>query len=551
MDGLSNVVIDGYDATLQQYGSAGASEFNGLEIYGGSSHIRVLGLTFSQAGLTTASTDEQTHQVQLGDASTGVDDIQFVDCTWLDDAPSILGTTGDGLRLLGGNSEATAITRLSVLHSRIDGSRDGMDFQHGTSMVDTYGNYFGPMRTLGFHHEATSPGGNNYETTLWNTFYTPNGVDSISLSGDGILFNNDAHADTFSENLLPNGLLFALATHQIWANSNVIVDADATSSGNEVWLSEFNADDTWLDGNTIVQAQTPAGSAQAPDNILFQYDNGIAPIGVWIEHNFLGNYACAASVSTECGGAVIMNAVRDAWIDENTITYNGSFNTSNGFECVSLASFDTLNNGTTPGISRGFVERNQCVKGLQSNGSAAGNIYIGFLFQGMSLQFDIGHGTFRDNVLIGAVDGFDAEGDTTYPSTYVEGAPLLSGNQFSSVTSQNLPIYYTLDSTNHGEQLAGSGALSPSKAFSLLVTDGLVDSYTLYDGTYDGEVKTVNINNTLASNGTLSFYNNDLGDGTVHTITWLAASGTAEFSLTWDAGAGVWWVLETNNVTVN
>jgi hypothetical protein len=288
---------------------------------------------------------------------------------------------------------------------------------------------------------------------------------------------------------------------------------------------------------------------------VFQWDNGFSPTGVWALDDRSANYSCAAGVVSESSAGFNFTGVQHEWVDDDTITYNSSYASANGFIGIAAetAPGGTIYGNNTQAISSGFWERDSVIKGTQSNGSAAGTMEYGLVTEAATLHADIGEFTLRDDTVDGATDGYLLNLAATWPTSFVEAPPLVAGNQLISVSTSNLPTIWVSESVDQGEAVSlvsGAGTLSASKLTSTIISDGLTDSITLPNGTRDGAIKSIRVQNTTSpSNGTLT--PTSFCDGTSHTVTWSSSSATASFSMVWSVADACWWMLDQTNVVVN
>lgn len=521
--GYSGVVIMGYGAVLRGTGDLGIGSYVMMRLTAGTSNVRIYGLTFSQRDLTHSPIPEQTHMLQLGDGNTAVDNVQVVNCAFIE------GQGGDGLRFLGGNDDAHLISRVAVANNYIDGKRAGVSYQHGTNEIDIYGNWFGPNGTDQFlDHESTSDPANKNENVVGNMFVrAPQPVQTVTLSGHSEVDGGTSDNNVFAYNVV-TGSVQAINIRRTWLVGNMIDDID---TNNDPGVYFFRVvDDTWIVDNWIRQKETGAASAQC---VELQNNLGFAPTSAWLRGNRCQMYTCVSS----CGGFGLQ-PVREFWVSENTITYHASTADAgaNGFIGVVATSENTIYGDNTPAQSSGWIVENRMRRDVQSDGvTQAGRPFAGIDYSSGS-QPAIGHATLRDNFIDGAKDAY-----FMLQTQLTEGPPLISGNVITSVAAENLPSSWLSESTDGGETVT-SGALSPSMYVSFLTTTGTA-SYTLADCVRDGVVHHVKVTAATGTpNGMLTPAH--FGDGT--SLSW---TGLAEADLVCDAGT--YRLLGSTGMTVN
>lgn len=537
----SQIVVEAYGATIRGTGDLGGGDYIMVRLSGTTTNrIRFIGLTWSQRDLTHSPIPEQTHMLQLGVGNDQIDDVQVVDCAFIE------GKGGDAIRFLGGSALDKLVTRFTVRHSLIDGKRSGLSFQHGSSMLNAVRNTFGPNGSDQYvDHEPTSPGGNNYENVVSNYFRRPTGlgIGTVLLTTGGYGEGDykrlyGAISNVWAHNIIDNGVIEGLNTHQWWFYNNRI---QSQIQGGASVLHCFRVcDDTWVTENWMKQDSTSTGNAQL---ILFANNGNFGPNYAQVRDNKLEEWQAALV------GAVSLQPTRAFVVTGNLMTYHNAANNSgaNGFVGVVATSEGTLYGDARPAYSSGIISENVVRRDFLADGTTqAGRMAVGIDF-GTGSTTKIGHGVIRDNYVDGALETFFIGQSGASP--FIENSyPLITGNTGRNMTSgDNLPGKFRVASDD-AERLTGAGAFSSSRRLSILSGPCSSDAYSLADGPSDGFIKHIEVHTACVSGGTLT--PSALGDGT--TITWLTGTLTpnVQIDLVWDATGAKWWVLGYSNATV-
>ncbi len=541
-DGVNGVTIISDGAVIRTAGHlAGTGQSFQMWNIRGANHLKIIGLTFSMRDVNNGG--EQVHAVQIGDGHNNrlVDDLEFFDDKWIEE-PSDGTTGGDCLNTVGGagvvGAPATiSVGRVSVLESYFGGChRDGIDFAHG------------------FQHFKII--GNKLVATAHTNQLIDNEPTTDSLTGKTLIQNNtlDRGASPAAQQLSLSGLSDASLLDGVMVDHNILINCSPGSS--------LNVDTLWITDNSMVVTGTGGGGDVALSR---------RASNVWIEDNYISRGPSAVDVGmvgvkaegTNCASqsfrcsprfvwvagnrieqwvpspAVLFDSVLDVWVLDNVLVYHNSFNgtSSAGPRGVSFQS--------TFSADSGWIAGNDWIRGLQLDGiTRAGTIYAGAVVTGTP-----GHFTIRDNttdgVTSGGVSNFLSGNGTSFP----DGVPVVSGNSplhYTNFIANGWKNYRT-EATPNVETLTTSGALSPFKATTFIVGDCGSDTFTLADCNRAGFYKTVDLNTTCTSSGTLT--PTHFGDGT--SISWTMGPGgvATHFALLCDGSS--WWILDKGNATVN
>ncbi len=500
MSGITDIVFQGYGATIRGQAALGGSDFYMFQMMGNTKRVRFIGITFSQRDLTAAS--EQTHMVQLGDGNTAVEDVQIVNCTFIE------GIGGDAIRLLGGSDNTHLIKRVTITGNAIDGKRSGIGFQHGTNMINIVGNWFGTNTTDNMiDHEPSSIGGTKNLNAIGNVLArtTGSGAQIATLSGYD-QFDSMTEDTVFADNLVANGSMNAININRTWVIGNRI-HAD---NGSGSFAIDFfrKVETTWIEDNWIKQT-SPFGLAARC--IRFASNAGFNPHGAWITGNRLENWHPLNSAD--------IGAATGAWVVGNNLSYHnatGDSGSGTGYNGISMGA--------------GWAAENTISRGYLADGvTLAGRMLAGIIVNSGTYTF------VRDNVVNGARNTIDRPSSTPFPAQ-----TLIAGNRGLNVSTEKLPPSYTTH-WSQAETVA-SGALSPSRRISNITTVG-VQGYSIGACPQDGAVHSFKVHTATSSPvGTLT--PSSFGDGT--SISWI---GPARFNLVCDAGTHR--LLDSSGITVN
>jgi hypothetical protein len=548
VSGCPAFVWVGYGTTLRQTGNLGQGEFDGVVVENGSTHARFLGIHFSQRDMTASPVVEQSHNLSLGQNTT-IDDVQAVDCTFDE------GYGGDSIRMFGTNYEGTGVvSRVLVTRSRLDGYRDGLSFQHGTSMVDAYSNFFGPTQTLPLHHEPTSAGGNNYENIVGNLFYAWQVGQPMSLafSGAGIGPRDGTHDIAFAFNTVI-GYVAAIGTSRRFTMvGNVIDDTDNIQDNSAILFGEA-LDDFWLEYNQIED------NGSNSSNVVLESRNGESPQSLWLWGNEMSNYSNAVCNTTVgCGGGIDTIGTYKQWVEHNLLTYNSASGVvgNESYGCIAAQSDGYLWGSGSSSITpiavytSGWYIDNTCRRDLQSNGSQAGGMGIGVNVTRASVGAGaqgIGRTLIRGNTIDGAEYPFNDNVGTSWP----QGPQIISQNRLLNITGAAADQFavnaWVRDSTARTETLTGSTVTTDRSLQTSVVAPAGAASVTVADGVKAGQVKELAFAPTATATITVTFAH--CGNCSTETV---ASSPTALGALeaVWDATSSEWWLLDrTSNVT--
>lgn len=524
MSGVDRVVIRGYGATLRGTGNLGGAKFVMVQVQNTSTRIRFHGLTFSQRDYS-GTQEEHAHMISLGDANTADDDIQIVDCAFVEGK----GGAGDAVQLNGGGTQLKLLTRVTVTRSQINSyGRDGLSFQHGTADMNFYRNRFGPDQnprcSLGIHHEPTSAGKNVDENIVENVFDC---AVASSLSWSGWTTETTERV-VFARNNCQNCGIVARNTVALWYVDNVLTSVDAGSAIAN--LQGGTTDDTWVTGNLIKQ-QTADISSPA---VFHSATVDGAVKGVWVDDNEIEQFDC---IST--GNSSVVSQHARFWLTDNQLTYRSV----TALKCTCLAASSTASNS----VATGWITGNSCRNGkLADNSTTAGKWDVAALFA-IGSYAHVGHGWVRDNLL----DGGKRTLFLSYSAAQLdEGVPVVSGNRgIANTSGENEPALLRTETTTDAETLSTSAALSPVKRWSYLPSSSCgTDSHALADGKVDGIHKYVKVSTTCTVDVTIT--PTHFGDGTsFHCLTGPGAPNCYA-DLVWDAAGAKWRLIETDNFLV-
>lgn len=533
----SRVVLVGYGATLRMSGDLGAGANQMFEIDGGSSNVRIYGLTFSQRDLSHSPIPEQSHQLVLGTGiHSATDNVQIVDCTFTD------GKGGDAIRVLGGSSQAEAVMRLAIHHNTINGKRSGIAYQHGGSMHNVVDNSFGPDGTDQLiDHEPTSFGGNHYENIIGNYFLRPSGTAPLNTVGgasSGDTLRDTSFSNVWMNNTMPTGSISGLRIRGTWFINNSITTLKSTGTAPSPVVSLPGASaDTWFVDNYFGMKSLVVGATQI---VTLEQNSGFLPRSAWYRGNTFDAW--------HSGTGLFIDSGQDVIVTNNVFVYHDP--AINGFAPIGVTVQGGDDAAGRPLLSSVIAAGNRIIRGLQVDGvTPAGIMSEGFTFgPNTSTNTAIGYGIWRDNFIDGATKlAVLAAPGVTFP----EGVPTIAGNQLINNTSTTVTGTYLTESTIDAELTTSSGlALSISKHTTIIgANSGGGDVYSIPAGIVDGFVKTVMIYSASTTTGV--FTPAAFGDGT--SITWsVTASAKASFSIVWDAADATWRLLsKSSGITVN
>ncbi len=227
-------------------------------------------------------------------------------------------------------------------------------------------------------------------------------------------------------------------------------------------------------------------------------------------------------------------------VSGTAITYHFKPALSTEANLETLINADPMVEIKTPGTPSNTLQSGDAL----SPTALAGGLQAGRIQAGIKIvdsgSTTVGLITLRDNVIDGATTGYVIGSSST---TYPDGPPLVSGQfSISNTAEMNSGLATTgwvLERTPDAETIS-SGAASVTKHATFFTTANTV-GYTQADGIRDGDVHFYKIKSVSGTPiGTLTFAGSPphFADGTLHTISWVAAGGS--FELIWDGTSGTY-----------
>ncbi len=416
------------NSVLAVAGDQGADDTYMIQMVN-TSGIRFEGMTFSQRDCT--NTNEQNHMVQIGGSSvlaSANDDIQFIQCNFIEGAGGSGFKGGDGVRILGGSSVQ--------LETRIifDGCtfkkcfRSGIGVQRGSQHINIINCFFSGTgdQDVDFEPSGTTQTGHFFISG--NHFERTNSSGgSVSVSLFGATFGTPDIGSVFAYNTLIDGTIqtihlqdTVIQGNHFYANSPQVTDPilridgiakNVTISDNYIFRGDLCGDAELI---LITRHNTHNPEFVAVrGNILETYSPTKAPIHLdsVLKCDVTGNRFMWHGTSTKA----IMIQVQSSG-GKSSITCDGNY-VEAGF----------LINGTTPASVPALLV----------------NIEPGF-------GGPVGQVIVTDNRLKG-VAGILRDQNT--PTNHVDGLPMVTGNVVDSVCTSvvggtgNLLTYWYISGT--------------------------------------------------------------------------------------------------------
>lgn len=524
---LSHVTVFAYGAVIRLAGNLGHSDLRAVYVRN-TSHVKFMGVTWSQRDVTNFS--EQTHTIHIGSGSANplvVDDVEIFQNRFIEGKPG----GGDCVDINGSRTET--VSRINIIDNTFDHcGRGAVNFSRGSNDVNIAGNRFLATHDQDIDNEITSTPAALRETVAFN-FMDRNGSTSplsTTASGKGTAQTTQMW---FAENQLLDGYgpAASLDMKQIWIRGNMM----STIRASDPLVSLFRrVQDVWVVDNDL--RRKTGSSNNWVMSVTQDYANcggggrDCLPRDIQVRGNRLQQYAGASP-------AIEFDSVRDAWVSENKATYHNATNdTSVGFVGVKMEAT------ATPALTfSGWIVDNQSRRDFLDDGvTQAGRPISCFsIIQNSGPTVLAGHFTVRDNYC----DGTNAVIRSNLTTALeAEGIPVVAGNfavNFAAFVTDGITGWRT-ESTQDAEVVSSSGALSASTRTTLIGGDGI---YTLPACHADGLIKHVKVT-VAALGGTLT--PSGFGDGT--SVSWLTS--TAAFDLACDVSGGKWWLLNASGISV-
>jgi hypothetical protein len=549
--GLSNINIVGNGGMIRQYANpAGAAEFDMICVRG-TAHIKFIGVEWSQRDVRSSDT-EQIHLIAIGGGTPVADDVLIFHNRFLEPAlPAVSPATnraGDCIRILGSSVPSTN-TRINIIENHMRCRRSSLGIQRGFQYVNFVGNNTFGVTDQDVDFEPTSEGKIHNLLVTNNIFDRRGSPNSVAITLGGTSGTSLSVGTVVADNTIIEGSVTASGNaSQIWVRNNFISSgisrADATAN-----VEMFRRiSDYWVTGNHIYRG--PLALANDGVSVRHQINNcagggpNCHPESVWVDNNRIEIHSSDAAAISHNG--VLIDSVRDAWVNDNTITYHGA---AADVGLNGPVGINVQSTGDT--ASSGWFSENEIRRSVQEDGvTPAGRMLTGILIN--SSTFAEPFAIVRDNLVSGArmILFANASNATLLPN----GPPVMSGNFGFLTGSSTADVVGGGVVTNESfvgiDHAAAAGVVSVSTRSTILTSYCLPSVLTLPSCEIDGLIKSF----TLLSGGCLVADTLNIagfGDGT--SLTWtLAPAATASFRLACDASESTWWLLDkTAGITVN